>query len=82
MREPAAIAARSMLRIGVTPVPVATISAGRSLAAGRVKNPCGPMNPSVAPGSTGCSHVEPGPPCTCVTATAKRGVPSGGEAME
>jgi hypothetical protein len=41
-----------MLRIGVTPVPVATISDGVALAAGRVKNPCGPMNPSTVPGST------------------------------
>jgi hypothetical protein len=41
-----------MLRIGVTPVPVAIISEGVALPAGRVKKPWGPMNSSAAPGST------------------------------
>ena len=58
------------------------MSDGVSLVAGRVKNPCGPMNASTVPGSTSCSQQEPGPPCTRVTAMAKRGVPSGGDAIE
>ncbi len=46
-----ATTARSMLRIGVTPVPVAIISEGTTSAAGdRVKNPCGPTNRKSAPG--------------------------------
>ena len=82
-REPAAMAARSMLRIGVTPVPVATMSEGDSLAgAGRVKKPCGPMNRRTAPGSTRVQPRRPGPPCTCVTAISNRGEPSGADAIE
>ena len=60
-RDACAAAARSMLRIGVTPVPVAIMSAGDSLAGpDRVKKPCGPTNRRTAPGCSACRRVDPG----------------------
>src|SRR5258708_3239062 len=81
-RDPAATAARIMLRIGVIPVPVAIINDGGAPAGGRVKKPCGPTNGRTAPGSSECNHVEPGPPTTRVTAISNAGDPSGAEAIE
>ena len=72
-----------MLRIGVTPVPVAIMSAGDSHdGPDRVKKPCGPTNRITAPGLIACKRVDPGPPCTCVTAISNRGDPSGDDAIE
>ena len=71
-----------MLRNGVTPVPVATKSAGVLLVSERVKNPCGPMTVTSVPGAIAWRIDEPGPRSTCVTAISKRAVPFGREAIE
>jgi hypothetical protein len=79
---PAAIAACIIERSGVTPVPVATKRDGCSSVGLRVKNPCGPIARSRAPGPRPQRYPEPGPPVTSVTASSKRGVPFGADAIE
>src|SRR4029077_14063940 len=72
-----------MLRIGVTPVPVAIINDGSAFAPfGRVKKPCGPTKGRTAPGSSAGRRVEPGPSFTRVTAISNRGESSGADAIE
>lgn len=80
--DPAAIARRIMLRRGVTPVPVAIINDGAALSSARVKKPWGPEHGNTVPGLTSCSHVDPGPPCTRVTAISNLADPSGADAIE